>query len=78
LLLNLLFTIYFRVAAFFLLSVFRFRCLATVNIIQVQDALVFIVVQNADSFRSGLTTIALQSHPQTATQSYRRRRCLME
>ena len=38
-----------------MLSVFRFRCLATVKIKQVPDALVFTVVQNADSFRSGLT-----------------------
>jgi hypothetical protein len=44
----------------YLLAVFGVRCLATVNIIQVQGALVFTEVQSAGSFRSGLTPIALQ------------------
>ena len=59
----------FRVAVYFL-PVFWFRCLATANIIQVQDALVFTEVQSAGSFRSGLTPIALQFHPQTTMPDY--------
>ena len=63
----------FRSGGLFGQPLFGLRCLATANITQVQNTLIFTESQNVNPFRIGLTPTAPQSHPQTAMPYYRHR-----